>query len=657
MERKTIQPIEWLRALAVLSVVIYHFDKNLLPGGYLGVDIFLVISGYLVGGALVSRKKMGLSDFWSFIEKRFWRLQPALFFTFILTFFVGAMTSTPSELQDLPASSIMSFLGLSNLHFWGQGGYFGGASEYNLLLHTWSLSLEWQYYVFFALTCYSVLRFKGINLSFNLIFGMLLASFLLAILFSEKAPTANFYLLPSRLWEFLTGTLVFIWVQKSGIRGNERYQKIVFHVCFILCVCSLFFIDEANPMPGWLTLAPVLLTSACLACSYFSISDRLSKYTKIPFLVGRSSYSIYLVHWPLIVALGYLVHKNMFLGVLFLILILLFGYLVYRYVEQPFLTPKPIIKSSIAVLSVLIILSITLERSGGLPSRFSSNQLEILNSASLVNSDRRNCLNVVGRNDSFPLNPLCTQENGKSNILMWGDSHLEVFRSFFLADDEVNVSFLGVAGCPPIIMVDRMYGRKRCDEYAKSALNYILRNEKEFSTLIIGARFAAYVNGNTSHLGRSEGGLHQYIVDIENPKKTRINAFRSRLSETLAILSETELKVVILGGIPEFGEAIPRQIFRDSIFSEKLSSYEDISISVDYVNDRLKGIDDFIISESEKYQNFYFYDPKEILCDDLKCWASKKNQPLYFDNDHLNDIGVEIVSSSLNEFIKEKVGI
>lgn len=655
MDRKTIHAIEWLRALAVISVLIYHFDKSWLPGGFLGVDIFLVISGYLVGGNIVSREKMSFSDFWSFIEKRFWRLQPALIFTFILAFFVGTITSTPSELQALPVSATTSFLGISNLHYWEQGGYFGGASEYNLLLHTWSLSLEWQYYFAFALTCYLSLKFKDKNLSCHLMSGMFFASFILAILISVKAPSANFYLLPSRLWEFLAGTLVYIWVQKLRTRDNNKYQKKAFCTCFALCLCCLFFIDEANPLPGWLTLVPVLLTSSCLACSNFSISDMQAKYTKIPFLIGRSSYSIYLIHWPLIVAFGYLVHENIFLGISFLILVVFFGYFIYRHVEQRFLAPKPIVKSTIAILSILVIFSLVLERSEGFQNRFSSRQLEILNSARLVNSDRRDCLNVVGRNDSAPLNPSCVQQMGKNNILMWGDSHLEVFRSYFLADDEINVRFLGVAGCPPIIKVDRMYGRKNCDDYADSAVDYILRNEQEFSTLIIGARFGAYVNGNTSHLGRSEGGLHQYIVDIENPDKSRINVFRDRISETLAILSETKLSVIILGGIPEFGEAIPRQMFRDTIFSRESSTTSDITIPVSYVNARIKDIDDFIVAESQKYQNIHFYDPKETLCDELKCWASKNRQPLYFDNDHLNKSGAALVMSGVYELINEKV--
>jgi hypothetical protein len=444
-------------------------------------------------------------------------------------------------------------------------------------------------------------------------------------------------------------------MKKLDFRIESIHQKIAFVICFGLLMLCLFIIDEANPLPGWLTLVPVTLTAICLACSYFSVSQRLTRLTKIPFLIGQSSYAIYLVHWPLVVSLGYLARENVVLGSGFLILIVVFGYVVHKHVEQRFLLPKPIFRFSVGVLLILTIPFLMINHSGGFPGRFSSGQLEILNSASLVNGDRRHCLNVIGRDDNAPLNSLCTHEVAQDNYLMWGDSHLEVFRSYFLADDLLNISFLGVAGCPPLLMVDRKYGRKNCDEYAESALEFILANDDRFSVLIIGARFSAYVNGNTSHLGRAEGGLHQLIIDVENPTISQINAFRNRLSETLEILSETQLQVVILGGIPEFGESIPRQMFRDSVFSGKLSFYDDVFIPISDVNNRLRVIDDYIRSQSEKYENVHFFDPKEVLCDDYKCSGSLDSQPLYFDNDHLNKFGVDIASDGMIEYIHEIV--
>jgi len=643
--KNIILPIEWLRALAVLAVVIYHFDKSLLPGGYLGVDIFFVISGYLVGGALVTNKNLSIKGFYYFINRRFWRLQPALVITLVISILLAWVYSTPEELISFSGNSVSSFFGYSNIHFWQQAGYFGGAGEYNLLLHTWSLSLEWQYYLSFGLFCLAFLYINKRILDLKIILFITVISFTLAIFASSLAPSANFFLLPSRIWEFFIGTIVFVFFRIKKMEMKLNFKGLGFIVGGIICIISLVYFDESTSLPGWLTSVPVLGVSICLACSSLSVDHIVKKLTVLPFLVGRSSYSIYLLHWPLIVVFSDLFTGDFFTSVLFISAILVAGYFMYKFIELPF--SKVNLAFYIPLISFGLILWLTtfvINSKNGFTDRFTSNQLDVLKSAKLTNLDRKYCLNVLSRNDKTPLNIGCQGGDKQYRYLIWGDSHLETFRSYF-KDKDIGVDFIGVAGCPPLINVNRKYGNKKCNTYAKAALSFIKDNHQDYKALIFGARFSAYLFGNTYQLGSAEGGIHQYIYDIEEPNKDRFSVFKSRLNETLAKIAEFDTKVILIGGIPEYGVRIPREMFRYTLFHKNSSN--EVVLPLSTVNKRLLTIDNILSQSASSYESFYFYNPKNILCDEILCKTSYNGLSIYFDDDHLNSLGADIVMSDL----------
>lgn len=649
--KNIILPIEWLRALAVLAVVIYHFDKNLLPGGYLGVDIFLVISGYLVGGALVSNKNLNIKGFYSFINRRFWRLQPALVATLFISIILGGLYSTPEELISFGGNSLSSFLGYSNIYFWQQAGYFGGVGEYNLLLHTWSLSLEWQYYLSFGLLCLVFLYVNKRVLDLKVILLITIISFALAIFASSFAPSANFFLLPSRVWEFFIGTVVFVFFRTKQTDMKLNHKGLGFMIGAIICIISLMYFEESTSLPGWLTFFPIFGVSVCLACSSFTVNQVIKKSTMLPFLIGRSSYSIYLLHWPIIVVFSELFIGNVLTSILFIGAIIFLGYLMYKFIELPFSKVNLAFYIPLIGFGLILWLSkFVINYNDGFVDRFSIKQLDILESAKLTNLDRRHCLNVISRNDNTPLNIGCKGGDKPHKYLIWGDSHLETLRSYFTGK-EIGVDFIGVAGCPPLINVNRLYGNKKCDTYSKEALNFIKNNHQDYKALIFGGRFSAYLFGNTSQLGSAEGGVHQYIYDVEEPKKDRLSIFRYRLNETLAMIAKSDIKVVLVGGIPEYGVRIPREMFRHTLFDNNSSN--EVVLPLNIVNRRVLKIDNILINEANNYTKFYFYDPKSILCDEVLCKTSNNGIPIYFDDDHLNNLGADIVMSDLLNSLKK----
>lgn len=655
--KEVIQPIEWLRALAVVSVVLYHIDKNILPGGYLGVDIFLVVSGYLVGGALANKLHFTSSEMIYFLKKRFWRLQPALVFTLIISFYLSYLYGTPHEFTENVLNSAAAFSGVSNVYFWSNTSYFGGSSEFNYLLHTWSLSLEWQYYISFALLCFFWLKVFNRNISILILLILVAASFLVAVKLSTQSPSANFFLLPSRLWEFCFGTLIYNLRHLPNVSKKLLISSpLGFLLGLTLCFYSVVFIDEKNSLPSHLTIIPVLGTCICLFFVNFKVSPLLQKITYIPFLIGRSSYSIYLLHWPLCVAFAYSVKGHFVLQIIFVMFIFLAGYIIYKYIEIPF---SKIRKHSSPVTITILLISFStylfIFSNEGFPDRFTKEKIDLIGfSNSYINKDRMYCLNLKERNDLLPININCKSSIAQKRVLMWGDSHLEPFRGPFNLNEELSgmmsIDFVGVGGCPPVPYLERLNMDKRCNDYSQSVLNYILSHHNEYDLIVIGARFTSYIKGNTSYLGPAEGGLDQYIYDIEYPSNLRNHSFSARFKHLLDRLGLLDIPIVLLGGIPEYGHQIPREMFRRSLHNG--GDIIDITIPIDIVNERLSDMDLQLRKYSFELENVYFYDPKKVLCDENQCYASINKVPMYFDDDHLNYIGATRVAFNFMEFIE-----
>ncbi len=284
--------IQGLRAIAVISIFFYHLD--LLNGGFLGVDIFFVISGYVITkSVLLNREKLTFTDY---IFRRLRRLYVPLFFLIFLTFIIIIIIFIPHHIDHFSKSSFFSILFISNFYFWqNTNHYFDLDKTLQPLLHTWSLGVEMQFYIFFGVIIFLFNQKK--------LFYILIFLFTISLIFSQANAERemSFWLMPFRLFEFILGSLVFL-IPKKNL--NNFFKNILSFICFIFIMLGLFFYNENLKFPGINALYICFATGLLIYLRsenliYKSLSSSVANY------VGKISYSLYLVHWPVIVFFYY----------------------------------------------------------------------------------------------------------------------------------------------------------------------------------------------------------------------------------------------------------------------------------------------------------------------------------------------------------------
>jgi len=330
--------IDGLRALAVVPVILFHAGLPFFSGGFVGVDIFFVISGYLITSIIVDELEKGQFSIKTFYERRARRILPALFFVMAFCFAVAWILLIPSELEELSESIIGVMLFSSNILFWQTSGYFETEVDLKPLLHTWSLSVEEQYYVFFPLFLLFLWRFGRRSITWT-ICATVVASLILAHLGAMHKPIATFYLLPTRAWELGMGALAALHLSGSSRWApSEKTSQLMALLGLGLILFSILAYDKHTPFPSLYALAPVLGTVFIILFARPQTTVGSLLATK-PFVwVGLISYSAYLWHQPLfalerhrsIEAPG----TQVMLGLALLSLVM--GYLSWRWIEAPF---------------------------------------------------------------------------------------------------------------------------------------------------------------------------------------------------------------------------------------------------------------------------------------------------------------------------------
>lgn len=326
--------INGLRALAVLLVLIYHIDTSWLNAGFLGVDIFLVISGYLITRNIVFEISQNSFSFKIFYLKRIRRLFPVLGVVMLVTLIAGYFILPPYFYSRLGQATLSAVFSLSNFFFWFEDGYFNVGSYLKPLLHTWSLGLEEQFYLIWPPIIYLIYKLKW-KLSL-----VMVTTFLFSILSAEfnTDDSASFFLLPFRMFEFLAGAfIIFI---EQHLRKSPNWLNTILHIMGIsLVVGSAIYFDKYTDMPSLISMVPCLGTMIIIAFPPSFLSKMLFNNT-LSSILGKSSYSIYLVHWPIIVYYNFLYPSNQNIEAKLFIaaLCIIIGLICWSWIEKPFKT-------------------------------------------------------------------------------------------------------------------------------------------------------------------------------------------------------------------------------------------------------------------------------------------------------------------------------
>lgn len=472
--------IDGLRAVAVLPVILFHCGVSLFSGGYVGVDIFFVISGYLITSILLEEIHNGEFSILRFYERRFRRILPALMVVLIASTLAAAFLFMPYEFEQFGESIASSLLFYSNIYFWMQSGYFAAPAETKPLLHTWSLAVEEQFYIFFPIflmICSIWLKKRWLLWSLPIFF----ASLAISAWGTYYKPDATFYLLPTRFWELLVGA--YLAMQAIPDMQRQWIRESIAATGAFFIIAAIFLYTTTTPFPGIAALLPCLGTASIIYAGQSGqtlVSKALS--LKPVIFTGLISYSLYLWHWPLIVF-----YKEYTLQPLsaqettgIIIACTILASLSWRYVERPFRNKLRFSQRAIfgySALATIVLLSVgTAIRLGdGLPQRFPPRVQEIASFMSYNAEElyRHGSCFITSQYDSFHFydKDTCLKlSEEKPNYLLVGDSHAaHLWSGLHAVLGDVNIMQATASGCPPVWDV---YGAPRCQEM----INYIYRD-------------------------------------------------------------------------------------------------------------------------------------------------------------------------------------
>lgn len=640
--------INGLRAWAVVLVILYHFGVFGFSGGFVGVDIFFVISGYLMTGIIARGLTGGLSSDKQFSVINFYtsrakRILPALIVLCAFILALGWFVLLPQEYHTLGAYVVSALGFYSNIKFSRESGYFDPESHENFLLHTWSLSVEWQFYLILPLAMIVAwkLRPRVSSLKWMITLGAGLSLYW-SIIITPNEPVVAFYFLKTRAWEMLAGGIVYLWF--NNVAMTPSFRKTIEGFGFVLIVASIVIFDQRSQWPGWHALVPVIGTGLVLIAAR---QDSWLTKTKLAQWLGSSSYSLYLWHWPITVLIVFLNLRNDSLAIIAgLILTLLLGWLSYRYVEQSTrksLSSKGLILSvSLLLAGVIIIggLGYLIRWQDGFPGRISSQTQTVLNEANNKNPRLEACATQAYSIDSKE-NPVpnCRYGNGGTiKAVMIGDSHSSsLVTSLKTAFGSGDILQWTANACPLAIGINNKSERHKCNDFLVWAIKEAKSLPSNVPVVLVN-RFSAYLYGPNEvdrHLMKLVSQFEINQADFNNEHYAE--NMRRGIIKTVCELSANR-QVYIVRPVPEQGFNVPVSMGRSIIFHMPSR----VSVTREQYNKRNAFVLETLDLAAEQC-GAKILDPVPYLCDEKSCWGDVNGLPIYFDDDHLNERGSQIL--------------
>jgi len=414
--------IDGLRAIAVLGVVLYHIGLG-FPGGYVGVDVFFVISGFLITGIIVKDLKRGTFSMLDFWVRRIRRIMPAVTVMVVICLIAGYILLSPDAFKGLAKSSIAQSLMASNVYFWRDTGYFTESAEFKPLLHTWSLAVEEQFYVFFPLVLFAFWKWwKHQVIPVLLILGGF--SFLLSCLGVIYYPQATFFLLPARAWEMLAGGLLAVWSGKKEL--SHKSSEIVAWAGLLMIAYAMLIYSHDTLFPGWAALLPVLGSVLFIGANKGTVTSAGRFLSAKPMVfIGLISYSLYLWHWPLLAfARTVVIDINLPWKLALLAGSMILAIISWRFVETPF-RRKTVLATKVSAFgfgavstALLLIFSVVIWKSNGMPSRIDDEMVLLIEDIDWIGSEYESSDGSLVYLGLKPESP-----DSQIDFALWGDSH------------------------------------------------------------------------------------------------------------------------------------------------------------------------------------------------------------------------------------------
>ena len=648
--------IDGLRAIAVSAVIIYHAKINVLgyqpfKGGFIGVDIFFVISGYLITSIILKELiNTGSFSFRHFYERRIRRILPVLLFVMLVTLPFAWMYLLPSSFMDFSKSILYSIGFSSNFYFHFSGQEYG--AESGLLkpfLHTWSLSVEEQYYILFPIVLLVTFKYFRKYLIHILILGFVV-SLSLAEWGSRNHPSISFYFIHTRMWELMAGSiLAYLEITKGHRSQNKILNLILPFIGLILIVYSILFFNDKMFHPSFYTLYPII--GVCLIIWFSNKKELITKIlsTKLFVGIGLISYSLYLWHFPIFAfaRITYFFGDNLVKELSSGLIILFLSICTYFFIERPFRNRKHSFLKIIIILLTSIFILIS------------------FNFYAIHNDGIKTRLPEFFQKKLRETNVNFYQKNDTQKVVLIGDSHSGALE--FILNEEIKKKDLSLIRFNTrIYLSDFNYVHKKTkkideifidsniniDNFLEENSNLIVVFHQRWAIKLLETRF----DNEEGYKESGELEYHSYLEPINiktSSLKERQQYIKEGLISQINKIINQGHKLILVYPVPEMGVSTERYLFRKYVLNKNLfnQSIPIFSGSYEVYKKRNKLI--FEILDSIENPNIYRVYPHQLFCNNQienRCVANDKNDIFYYDKDHLSVNASKLV---IDEIIKK----
>ena len=643
--------IDGLRALAVLPVILFHAGFNAFSGGFVGVDVFFVISGYLITTILINELEAGNFSIVHFYERRARRILPALFLVMFACLPFAWFWLLPQDMKSFSQSLVAVSVFASNILFWRTSGYFDTATELKPLIHTWSLAVEEQYYVLFPL--FMLIAWKlGKRWTVGILAVIAATSLGLAQWGAYAKPAFTFYMLPTRAWELLIGAFVAFYYSKHNIKKHKYWTSELGSLLgFALIGYAIFAYNEKTPFPSLYALVPTI--GAALIIVFATNKTLIGKLLSTkPFLwIGLISYSAYLWHQPLFAFARQrsLEEPSQALLTLLALSTLPLAYLTWRFVERPFRNKHRFSRGVIfklAILFSLLFLSIGIvgHMTNGFASRPEFKQFAAL-AYSTENLGFLDCKKSFEASHGVDINYCHTSSRGPIDAVIIGDSHADdKFFGIEKNDSERNWGLIGNSSCPPVLDIKVETDAKACKEKFQSIIEQV-SNDGSIKLVVLSfyGHYFLETPYAADHIRRKVGPDSVKISSDRFSNLTKEELFFKGVELATARLVNAKKEVVILVDIPEL-PFFPLDC---------LKGKPNCEVSIEDVLARQKPHRAMLANLTKRFPSVKVFDPKSTFCDSDSCGFKFKDLVLYRDSHHLSLEGSNYYGKAFLKWLDE----
>lgn len=647
--------IDGLRAIAIVPVVLFHFDFAVVSGGFVGVDIFFVISGFLIGGILWTElQEKGRISLGRFFMRRVRRLAPAYYVMVFTTFVAGWFILLPFEFSELGKEILAATVYLSNVYFWMGAGYFETLAGERTLLHTWSLAVEEQFYLVFPIVLILLARFR--RLIPWLLIGLGILSLIACIAVTNSSQATAFYLFPFRAWELLAGVML-------AIIGRERNFKWQIHsslswIGLGLLLATIVLLEKGDGFPGAWALGPVIGTVMMIANGqHRNLINRM--LCSWPFLFfGAISYSLYLWHWPIATLARYYFDSQIDtqLALVLIIVSVLLSWLSLHLVENPVrknvVPTLGLLAGYVVASTAALAIGAAIYLKDGIIERFDSNLHPMILATRGFHQDWSRCYTPDdGPFSGIEVCPIGPE--GPPRLLIWGDSHARAFKEGLeraAFENGTPALLIWRGGCPPLIGMDKFetaatrFENEACTEHNNRIASAIDALPSLFETVLLIGRWAYYVEG------KGVGADAHNLVEIVRNDVSTFEAdtapdiFKGALLQTTEMIEKAGLTPMVMRQPPEIFEFSVRAAARALAYGQTtVDSLADAEgkTPVGIVLERNETVDRVLQSFEGQV-----IDTWQRICTEDQCRAMQDQKVYYFDNNHLTNTGAIAIRDS-----------